>query len=349
MRKFLANAVTLTGFALLLTSATVAQGNDGEFDEDGDYPAVGVMAAVITIGGQIAWAGIFCSGTLIVSEATVASGTYLTAGHCLFVDAREEMETPGYLAQYWVSFDSVVEDNDFFCFLRTIGPYDVYCDSGRANPVTFHHASARVVHPDYARITEEGNGSLKIQELFTKEYIDLALLLLDEVPKGVSPLPVADPGTFDDGDDYKGTPLVDVGYGLDFHKFVPAEPTQPGGVGPTTFRGDFGIRRIADIGTLREITSQTIIPTQQSALGEDSVCYGDSGSPLFLRNADGTVVQTVSGVLTGWAQWCIGAYDPFWRVDTLEAVGFFACVEGATTTQEACECGIEDRLGLCGS
>jgi hypothetical protein len=343
LRKFLAEASTVTGCALLLMSSTVARGNDGELDASGEYPAVGVMTAVVTLGEQLEWAGTFCSGTLIASD------TYLTAGHCLFGDARDAMEAPDFVVEYWVSFDSVVEDDDFFCFLQTIGPYDVYCDPGRVKPVTFHHASVRIIHHEYARITQEGNGTLNIQELFTKDYIDLAVLLLDETPMGITPVPTAGLGTFDDKNEYKGIPLIDVGYGLDFHKFTPAEPMQPGGAGPTTFQGDSGVRRIADIGTIREITSQTIIPTQQSALGEDSVCYGDSGSPLFLRNADGTMAQMVSGVLTGWAQWCAGAYDPFWRVDTLEAVGFLACVEAATTTQEACECGIEDRLGLCGS
>ena len=90
-----------------------------------------------------------------------------------------------------------------------------------------------------------------------------------------------------------------------------------------------------------------MIPTQQSSRGEESVCFGDSGSPLFYREADGNVNQTVSGVLTGWAQWCMGAHDPFARVDTLEAVSFLNCIKTAGTVEEACECGIEDELGLC--
>jgi hypothetical protein len=339
-------AWTLVGFVFLSMTLATAHASDGVFDENDEYPAVGVVAAVVTISGELDYAGAFCSGTLIRPD------TYLTAGHCLFFDTRQEAAISGYLAEYWVSFDSVVEDNDFYCFLKDIGhpnAGDVRCNSTSVNGVTFHGASVRVVHPDYARITQQGNGTLNIQELFTKHYIDLAVLLLETPIDNITPLETAPWGAFDDKNGLRGTPLVDVGYGLNFHKSIPAEPAQPGGDGPMTFQGDFGIRRIAEIGTLRGISSQTMLPTQQSALGEDSVCYGDSGSPLFLKRADGTVDPTVSGVLTGWTQWCMGAFDPFARVDTLEAVSFLACVEAAGTTQQACECGIEDRLGLCGN
>jgi hypothetical protein len=346
MKESIIETFTLAGFVFLFMTSVVAHASDGVFDENDEYPAVGVMAAVVTISGELDFAGPFCSGTLISPD------TYLTAGHCLFVDTRREAGIPGYVAEYWVSFDSVVEDNDFSCFLEDIGhpnAGDVDCDQGSVNGVTFHGASVRIVHPDYhARIIQQGNGALNIKEPFSTHHLDLAVLLLETPIDDITPLETAPLGTFDDKNSFKGTPLVDVGYGLDFHKSIPAEPTQPGGNGPTMFQGDFGIRRIADIGTLREISRQTIVPTQQSALGEDSVCFGDSGSPLFLRDADRTVDPTVSGVLSGWAQWCMGAFDPFSRVDTLEAVSFLACVEAASTTQEACECGIEAQLGLCG-
>ncbi len=42
-----------------------------------------------------------------------------------------------------------------------------------------------------------------------------------------------------------------------------------------------------------------------------------------------------------------GAEDPFARVDTLEAVSFLNCIKAASTVEEACECGIEEELGLC--
>ena len=344
MKKSIIEAFTLAGFVFLFMTSGVAHGSDGVFDANDEYPAVGVVAAVVTISGELDFVGAFCSGTLISPD------TYLTAGHCLFFDTRREFVVPGYVAEYWISFDSVVEDNDFSCFLEDIGhpnAGDVDCDQGSVNGVTFHAASVRVVHPDYASIIQQGDGTLNIQELLTKHHIDLAVLLLETPVNNITPLMTAPLGTFDDKNSFKGTPLVNVGYGFDCHKSIPATPAHPGGDGPTTFQGAFGIRRIANIGTLRGISSQTMIPTQQSALGEESVCFGDSGSPLFLRDADGTVNSTVSGVLTGWALWCMGAYDPFARVDTLEGVSFLGCVEAASTTQEACECGIEDQLGLC--
>lgn len=333
------------GFVFLSLVPVVARGSDGVFDEGDQYPAVGVVASVVTISGELDFAGAFCSGTLIRPD------TYLTAGHCLFFDTRREALVPGYVAEYWVSFDSVVEDNDFFCFLRDVGhahAAELPCNRATANGTTFHGASVRVVHPDYhARITEQGNGALKIVETFSTHHLDLAVLLLETPIDDIAPLETAALGAFDDKKRFKTTRLVDVGYGVNFHKSIPARPAQPGGAGPTTFQGDFGIRRIAEIGTVRQISRQTIVPTQQSARGEDSVCFGDSGSPLFLEGADGSVDPTVSGVLSGWARWCMGAFDPFSRVDTPEALRFLACVDAASTSREACECGIEARLGLC--
>jgi hypothetical protein len=43
----------------------------------------------------------------------------------------------------------------------------------------------------------------------------------------------------------------------------------------------------------------------------------------------------------------MGAEDPFARVDTPEAISFLNCIKAASTAEDACECGIEEELGLC--
>ncbi len=177
------------------------------------------------------------------------------------------------------------------------------------------------------------------------KVVDLAVVLLETPLDGITPLATASLRSFNHTD--IGLPLTNVDYGVNFHKSIPADPDQPFGNGPTVFEGSFGLRRIADIGTLRTVRGQEMIPTQQSSLDEGSVCFGDSGSPLFFKEADGSVNQTVSGVLSGWAQWCMGAEDPFARVDTPEAVSFLNCIKAASTAAEACRCGIEEELGLC--
>lgn len=333
--------------SIWLFSANLAHANDGVFDANNDFPAVGTVGGIVTISGELDYAGVYCSGSLIRDDI------FLTAGHCQFYDTRRIAQIPGYeVTHYFVSFDSVVTDNDVFCYMHDIdhpNKNDVVCDQGSTNGVTFHTAQS-VVHPNYATISSKGNGDLKIVgELIAKDSADLALLVLDEAidQNDITPIATAPLGAFDNKQSFVGLPLTGVGYGLNYHKSIPVVPNQPGGDGPTVFEGDSGVRRIADLGTLRAVQPLWMVPTQQSALSEDSVCYGDSGSPLFFRDENGSVIQTVSGVLKGAALWCMGAYDPYSRVDTPQAVSFISCVKAASTEKEVCECGIEKKLGLC--
>ena len=107
------------------------------------------------------------------------------------------------------------------------------------------------------------------------------------------------------------------------------------------------VKQIAQVGTIQGIHNNSILPTQDSSHDGDVVCYGDSGSPLFLVE-NGTVVNAVLGVLSGWGNWCMGQHDPFSRVDVPEVMDFIDCVRGAANPGAACECGLEGALGLCG-
>jgi len=336
--------VALRSGIALLFAPSLAWASDGEPDVDNAYPAVGFYYVAFNYpGGPLETYG-GCSGTLITEDV------FMTAGHCTFYDTRRLVEEPAYeKAEAWVSFAPVALENDFRCYLQDIGypgADDLPCDAITRNYPRFERAhSAGITHPDYPTIRTKGNGSLLLQEPVAPHNTDLAVLLLEMPVIDVTPLGTAPLRLLDDPN-LSGTAVVGAGYGLHYHKSIPATPEQPGGDGPTNFLGEYGVRRVADLGTIRSVTPEQITPTQQNTHGDDSVCYWDSGSPLFLVR-DGVVEQTVVGVLTGGALWCMGAYDPYRRVDTSSVIEFLHCVKAAPTARDACRCGVEDRLGLC--
>jgi hypothetical protein len=332
--------------ALLVTAtASTAVASDGVIDTGNTHPAVGFYyvaytrsdGAVETLGG--------CSGTL------VAPDVFLTAAHCTFYDTRLLFEDPSYVrTEAWVTFDPIALENDFRCFLRDKrypgAAASLACDASQRNRPTFLHArSTGITHPAYPELKVLGNGAVSIGEPLTPNNTDLGVLLLDKDVKRITPLATAPLGRLDTLNT-SGVTLLAVGYGLAYHRAIPATPEQPGGDGPTEFVSEYGYRRIAQVGTIRSITTNNITPTQQSSQSEDSVCYWDSGSPLFLVR-DGVLDRTVSGVLTGAALWCMGAHDPYQRVDIGSSLDFLDCIASAATARDACACGVEDRLGSC--
>jgi hypothetical protein len=333
----------LMSLLVMSLCASGASASDGEPDTANAYPAVGFYHVAFNFpGGPLDTYG-GCSGSLISPRI------FLTAAHCTFFDSRRLVEAPAYeRAEAWASFDPVVSDNDFRCYLMEIGypgAHALACDEATRNHPTFHKAfNVGITHPGYVGIKRLGSGALAIKE-FAPGYTDIAVLLLENPIQDIAPLPLAAQGLLDDLD-RRGLELVGVGYGLNYHKSIPARPEQPGGAGPTTFVGDYGVRRVAQLGGIRTITRSTIVPRQQNALGDDSVCYWDSGSPLFGAR-EGVVDATILGVLTGGAQWCMGASDPYQRVDIPASRAFLQCVAEAPSPEAACECGAEGMLGLC--
>jgi hypothetical protein len=329
--------------ALSMPSLSIA--NDGDFDVNNAFPAVGRIAAITTVSGSVRYAGAYCSGTLI------AENVFLTAGHCQFEDVPRLASDPEFASEYWVSFDNAASNNDFRCYLHDINhpnKDDLTCNPNARNGSTFHKAVASVVHPEYAPIIETNGTSMIMDLLIFQGSADLSLLILETPIDDITPLAVAPLGAFEPKREFVGQPLTAVGYGVNFHKSIPATPDQPGGNGPTNFEGSATFRRIADIGTLQGVSKLWMTPTQNNARGEDSICFGDSGSPLFFGTFGDEVDLTVSGVLSwGGSPWCKGAHDFYTRVDTPQAASFISCVMTAETVTEVCECGIEEKFGLC--
>jgi hypothetical protein len=343
--KTIHHSVSIVALLVFLSIPSWSAANDGDFDVDNDFPAVGRIAAIATVSGSVDYAGTYCSGTLIAEDV------FLTAGHCQFYDVPRLADDPGYAVEYWVSFDNAASSNDFRCYLQDIDHPNkdvLFCNSNNRNGSIFHKALTSVVFPDYARIVET-EGTLNILDLrIDQKSADLSLLILETPIDDITPLEVAPLGIFDHKQAFLGQPLTGVGYGVNFHKSIPATPDQPGGNGPTNFEGSAAFRRIADIGTLQGVSGAWMTPTQNNARGEDSICFGDSGSPLFFGTYGEEVDQTVSGVLSwGASPWCKGAHDFYVRVDSPQAAGFIDCVMTASSATDVCRCGVEDRFGLC--
>jgi hypothetical protein len=344
MRK-LRHLIRFTHLLAILSLPNLAVAGDGDFDVDNVFPAVGRIAGLVTVSGDVRYAGAYCSGSL------VAEDVFLTAGHCQFYDVPRLAEVPGYAVEYWVSFNNIVSNNDFFCHLHDIdhpNKGDLSCKPGAVNGAVFHKALVSVVHPEYAPIIDT-NGTQKILDLLIFQgSADLSLLVLETPIDDIVPLEIAPLGKFDPKKEFLGQPLTGVGYGVNFHKSIPATPDQPGGNGPTNFGGSGAFRRIAEIGSLQGVSALWMTPTQNNARGEDSICFGDSGSPLFFGAFGDEVDQTVSGVLSwGASPWCKGAHDFYSRVDSPQAASFIGCVMDASSAAEVCECGIEEKFGLC--
>lgn len=108
------------------------------------------------------------------------------------------------------------------------------------------------------------------------------------------------------------------------------------------------VRRIAQLGPIEVVKTNSLWPRQSVQKGDNTVCFGDSGSPLFLQR-NGIVEPVVSGVLSGATHWCQGSKDPYYRIDQPAARDFIQCVVAhQDDIATACrECGAEAYFGLC--
>jgi hypothetical protein len=312
----------------------------------------------------------------------ISSQVALTAAHCTAYNI-EHVGMTGYYNEAWITFDVYASKNDFHCFLRNnkldqgvAGPKDnsvndqLPCSQSRSgkpiendpgipehNAPTFFKVKTTgwvdgksvtvgITHPDYLKDRIRQDGTIHRNVNYLGNVTDLAVVLLETKPKrSPTPMSIAPIGYLDRLTGLQSIPMVGVGYGLDWRKVTGEQPDPD--LGPQQLGGGSGVRRIANLGTIQTLNENSLSPSQQPNQGDNTLCFGDSGSPLFLdSNGDNQVEPIITGVLSGWTQWCQGSHDPYSRVDTDSARGFLDCVLNAGSYAEIRLCGGENNISV---
>jgi len=364
MCRFKFVLIVMTALALAALQSPLAVASDGKTDIANKYPAAAgyfEYYVVLTPGElpEVQFAELSCSGSLISDKVI------MTAAHCTSWNYVQEIGITGYFDLVWVSFDPVATANDFRCFLQEekvpysefmIGKYACDPSARTTPPPTFRKAAVAgmtngvpiahgLTHPNFLRPDLNKDGLAVQAEENLQNADDLGVVILEQSVNDIVPMEIRWPGELDTVPGLKGTPVVSVGYGLNWAK---AYGKRTGGLGPQTDLGGDSEKRIAFLGPLQGVHTNSLLPRQDPKKGDNTVCFGDSGSPLFLVE-DGDTRPIVSGVLSGWTNWCQGSKDPYYRIDQQQAQDFLMCViANQDNVKRACtKCSAEQNFGLC--
>jgi len=368
------NKFTLGLLCLLTITPLPSIASDGNADINNKFPSVGAYyELMVSDDGTVEWAEESCTATLISDRVA------LTAAHCTDYNIEHD-GLIGYYNEAWITFDVYASKNDFHCFLRqnsldhdVAGPEDNSADDQlpcnqdeSGNPIeneegipqhnapTFFKVTTTgwvdgksvtvgITHSDYLKDRVRHDGTIQRSVSYLGNLTDLAVLMLETPVSAPSPMPIAATGYLNTLSGLNRMHMIGVGYGLDWRKVTGERPTS--GLGPQQLGGGSGVKRIANIGTIQTLHENSITPTQQPNQGDNVLCFGDSGSPLFLdSDSDGQADRAIVGVLSGWTNWCQGSNDPYSRIDTTSAQQFLSCVLNAGTYSNARNCGGEKNI-----
>ena len=62
------HSTSIVALLAILSIPSWSTANDGDFDVNNNFPAVGRIAAITTVSGRIDYVGAYCSGTLIAED-----------------------------------------------------------------------------------------------------------------------------------------------------------------------------------------------------------------------------------------------------------------------------------------
>jgi secreted trypsin-like serine protease len=208
---------------------------------------------------------------VVCSGTLIAPTVFLTAAHCTaFLEAEG-------ITEVWVTFASDYDE-------------DATSPAGLI-------AGTPVSHPEF------GTGGMS-------DTHDIAVVLLDEAPAGITPAELPTAGLLDQlqaSHQLRSQTFTAVGYGT-----VREDKTG----GPHAFFFD-AIRRYA-LQSALNLEKAWLLLSMNPSTGSGGTCYGDSGGPHFLGGVDSNLIVSIT--ITGDAM--CRATDKTYRLDTASAREF---------------------------